>query len=153
MNHQNSQNPGAGKSSLFGIEENVSAAAVGAVTLAASFVPYASYFAWVIPLAAAAAERKSGFARLCDAQTFLCAAVTCICSLITLLITPYAESAMNAAAGNSLMAFGVVGVLMSLLRVAGMVLVILTAYNAFKGRVFDIPGVTVSLKKAIKYSK
>ncbi len=146
-NHSTS--PAIGKSSLFGLKENTAGVLVGGAALAASFVPYASWFAWIIPAAAALIERKSPFAKVCDVQLFLCAAMISICSLITLIISPYAQEA----SGNRLMTLGAVGIIMSLLRVAGLVFEILTAYYSYKMELFEIPQVTLLIKKLLKYSK
>ena len=152
---QNETNSAAAKekSSLFGADENIAAAAVGCLTLGASFVPYVSYFGWLIPLIAALIERKSAFARLCDVQMLVCSCLLSICSLVTLLLKPYADAAMKAAQGNHLLALGAVGVIMSLIHVVCLIFVLMTAYHAYKMRLFEIPAVTLLIKKLIKYSK
>ena len=106
MQHENSGSSSIGKSSLFGLDENISAVMVGAATLAVSFVPYASYFAWVVPVAAAIIERRSKLARLSDIQIFVSSAFISLFSWLTLVMTPYAEAAMESAAGNQLLRFG-----------------------------------------------
>lgn len=152
---QNETNSAAAKekSSLFGADENIAAAAVGCLTLGASFVPYVSYFGWLIPLIAALIERKSAFARLCDVQMLVCSCLLSICSLVTLLLKPYADAAMKAGQGNRLIALGAVGIVMSLIYVVCLIFVLMTAYNAYKRRLFEIPTVTLLIKKLMKYSK
>lgn len=153
MQHENSGSSSIGKSSLFGLDENISAVMVGAVTLAVSFVPYASYFAWVVPVAAAIIERRSKLARLSDIQIFVSSAFISLFSWLTLVMTPYAEAAMESAAGNQLLTLGTLGVAMSLVKVVCLVCMILTTYNAYKMTVFHVPGITLLIKKLIKYSE
>lgn len=152
MEQKSGNGASAGRSSLLNAEENVAGAAVGAVTLAASFIPFISYISWCIPMVCALSERKSKFARLCDIQLMSCSLVTCVCSLLTLAISPFAQSAMEAAAGSRMLLFGSLGIVMSLLRVVCLAFEILIAYNAFKHKTFEVPGVTGLIKKAIKYS-
>lgn len=148
MDNHSSGGSGVGKSTLAGFNENIAAALTGGLTLVASFIPYVSWFAWIIPAIASAVERKSKFVRLCCIQVLVCAATISICSLATVCITPYAQ----AAEGGSLISFGAAGVIMSLLRVACLVFEILTAYHAYKMKIFEIPLVTLLIKKIIKYS-
>lgn len=148
FNNENTE----GRSSLFALDENVAGAIVGAVTLAASFVPYVSYFAWVIPVGAMLVERKSIFVRLCDIQTAICSAIISLFSWLTLILTPFAEAAMKTQYSSRLVSIGIVGIIMSIARVAALVGLILTAYNAYKMKLFNIPGLTPLIKKLSKYS-
>lgn len=153
MKHESNRNYSIGKSSLFSADENVSGAVVGVVTIAASFVPYVSYFAWIIPAVAAVVERKSIFSRLCDIQNAICAALISMFSWLTIIITPQAEEAMKSASGNKLFIIGALGIALSLIRVAFLICMILTSYDAYKLKIFHIPGVTLLIKKSIKYSE
>ena len=142
-----------GKSTFFSLGEGSAAAFIGILTAAVSFVPFVSYFSFVIPLAAVLIERKSGFVRVCGMQYCFASVLTAAASGITLLITPFAESAMNSAEMGRTFGFGTLGILMSVIRIACLAAMILTAYNAMKNKLFDIPYVTVLIKKMIKYSK
>ena len=142
-----------GRSSLFNMRQNAAGAFIGVLTVAASFVPVVSYFSFVIPLAAALIERKSQFVRACGIQYLILSAAVSVASLVTMLITPYAESAMNAAEMSTTFTLGVVGIVMSVIRIACFVLIMMTAYHAYKMKIFSLPCVTLLAEKIAKYSE
>ena len=141
------------KSSLFSLDEENAASIIAILTIVASFVPWISYAAFLLPLAAVLTERKSGLVRVTGLQCFFASLLISAASLVTLVITPYAESAINAAEMGRTFGFGTLGIIMSVLRITCLAVIVLTAYNARKGKIFDIPYVTGLIKNLIKYSK
>lgn len=136
-----------GRSSFFGIGENKAAVLTAVLPLVISFVPYASYFGWIVPIIAAVFERKSRFARLCAVQSAFAAVImTASAAGFELLNSTVAD--------NSDVPFGVslCGMLLSLLRVAALIVLIYIAGNGFSMRKTNIPVFTVLTEKISKYN-
>ena len=136
MNHQ---------SSLFDLEEHVAATLVAAISVVVTFVGYASYLAWAIPLAALIAEKRSDFVKLCAGQSLALTVVMFLCHVVTKM----AQQGRN---DNWLLVvpMGIVALAMSVIQVICLIFGVLLAYYAYKRKVFEIPVITETVKSLLK---
>lgn len=133
------------KSSLFDLDEYVAATLVAAISVGVTFVGYASYLAWAIPLAALIAEKRSPFVKLCAGQSLALTVVMFLCHVVT-------KMTEQGRSDNWLMVLpmGIVALAMSVIQVICLIFGVLLAYYAYKGKVFEIPLVTETVKSLLK---
>lgn len=132
------------KNTVTGLDENIEALLAALVPLALTFVPHIKFLAWAAALAAAFTETKSGFVRLCAGQTFVAAFAMFLCSVITQVLGKFAH-------GLLIFPIAAVGIFLSLVQIACVVIIILIAADAYKMKVLEIPTITEQVKKAVKY--
>ena len=137
-----------GKSTFFGLDENKAAALAALLPLIISFVPRIGYFCCIVPVIAAIFERKSGFVKLCAVQSAFAAVIMTASALGFELLNSTITDTSNVPFGVSLC-----GMVMSLLRVAALVMLIFIANNSYSKRETDIPYLTALAKKIIKYNE
>lgn len=116
--------------------------------LALSFVPYISYFVWVLPLAGLMVFRRNGYLRLASAMSFCLMLLLCGASLGTKLLSFRVGEPGDSA--NTPVA--VLGMALSLIQLACVALAVIQGYKATKHEVQEVPGLTVWMKKLVKYS-
>lgn len=137
-----------GKSTFFGLDENKAAALAAILPVVISFVPYIGYFSCIIPIIAAIFERKSRFVRLCAVQSAFASVIITASAAGFELISGAVSEAANVPLWLSLC-----GMMMSLLRIAALVMMIFIANNSFAVRETEIPILTSLAKKIIKYNE
>ncbi len=136
-----------GKSTFFELDENVAAVFVATLPLAVTFAPHIGYFGWIIPLIVAIFEQKSFFVKLCAVQSLLSAGIMTASAVAFEFI-----SRMVVDESNVPIAISLVGMLMSVLRVACAIAMVYLAYNGYYGKETDLPIITILAKKIIKYN-
>ena len=133
------------KSSFFGLNENIAAGIVAGITVILTFVPYVSYFAWIVPLIWVIFERGSYFVRLCAGESAVLSALITVFTLLFELIEKMVTDESSIPFMLSLC-----GIVTSIVRVVCMIALVLTAYNGYFMRDINLPVITPMLKKIIK---
>lgn len=137
-------NGNGNQNTITGLEENVEALLAAVVPLLLTFVPHTKWLAWIVALAAAFTEKNSRFVRLCAGQIFVMTFAMFLCSVITDSLTHFAH-------GLLIFPIAAVGIFLSLLQIACVVLIVLIAVKAYKMQEVEIPVVSDWVKKAVKY--
>ncbi|MBQ1413453.1 MAG: DUF4870 domain-containing protein [Clostridia bacterium] len=157
MNQQPSQNypymppqgqqPGGqrNQSSIGNLDENVAALLAAVIPVAMSMISHLGFAAWVVPLVIFLLEKRSLFVRLIAAQSLAVSIVIFLCAVIRDNLDRFADTSHFLTA----LPVGIFGLLLSLMQVACLVLLVLTAINAYRMVVFEIPSVTQWLRKNV----
>lgn len=135
------------KSTFFRLDENIAAALAAGLPLILTFVPYVSYFAWMVPLLAVIFERKSTFVRFCAGE----AAFASVILLISTALFTFINGLVNSGTPLTLI-MSLCGMLTSIIRVVCAVIMIMVTYNGYLHKELNIPLVATLIKKIIKYN-
>lgn len=140
-------NQGSNKSNFFNLSENVAAMLTALIPLGVSFIGYVSYAAWAVPLVVMLLEKQSKFVKLCAAQSFVMTFVSFICSIVTGNINNLTDGAH----GIMFIPLEIIGLVMSIVQLACLVLLVLLAVNSYRMKVLEIPVLTDFLRKYTQY--
>lgn len=136
-------NGNGNQNTITGLDENVEALLTAVVPLALTFIPYIKWLAWAAALVFVFAEKNSRFVRLCAGQIFAATFTMFLCSVITDGLTHFAH-------GLLIFPIAAVGIFLSLLQIACVVLIVMIAVKAYKMQEVEIPVVTDWVKKLVK---
>lgn len=149
-NPYNNGNHGNGnKSSILDLDENVAATLTAVLPVALSIISHLSYAAWVVPLVVLLLEKRSQFVKLCAAQSLAASAVILLCSVVTKNLDHWIDHSHFFVA----LPVGIVGLMLSLMQVACLVILVLTAINAYRMKIFEIPTITLWLRRYVGYNQ
>ena len=137
-------NGSGNQNTITGLEENVEALLAAVVPLLLTFVPHVKFLAWIVALAAAFVETKSRFVRFCAGQIFAATFTMFLCSVIT-------EGLTSIAHGLLIFPIAAVGIFLSLIQIACVVIIVMIAVKGYKMQEVQIPVVTDWVKKMVKY--
>jgi uncharacterized membrane protein len=138
------------KSSIGGLDANVTALLVYIVTAVISFVPGLAYFCWIVPLVAYFIETQSDFIRFHAMQTFVILAIN---ALIAFLFNVVIRGIIVAAVYNpysalgALGAFSVLGIIVTAVNIIIFVFAVIAAVQAYKYVEYSIPLIAPIVRK------